>query len=221
MNPFLLLVLSYLVGAIPTSYWVGRTFYGVDLRREGSGNLGATNAFRVLGWKAALPVVLVDVGKGFAPAWAFPRMDVPEAAWSWALAYGGAAILGHVFSVWVRFRGGKGVATSAGVFLAVAPWAVLAAFLTWLVVMATTRIVSLASIVAALVAPVAVWLLGPGPGGDVILGFTVALAAFVVWAHRSNIGRLVRGQEKRISRSGPGPAGSGETPVGDVPGKAP
>lgn len=198
MNPFLLLVLAYLLGSIPTSFWVGKLFYGVDLREKGSGNLGATNSFRILGWKAALPVVLVDVGKGFVPTWAFPALDVPEAAWSWAMAYGAATILGHVFSVWVGFRGGKGVATSGGVFLGLAPWAVLAAFAAWLVVVLSTRIASLASLAAAVVAPVAV-ALTPHPGGARLTLFTTALAAFVVWAHRSNIRRLLRGEEKRVS----------------------
>ena len=197
MNPLLLLVVAYLLGAIPTSFWVARAVYGIDLRHEGSGNLGATNTFRVLGWKAALPVMLVDVAKGWLPAWLFPALD--GARWEWALAYGAAAILGHVFSVWVRFRGGKGVATSAGVFLALAPWAVLAGFAVWLAVVLTTRIVSLGSILAALTVPVAV-LLTPHQGGDALLAFTVALALFVLWAHRANVVRLLRGQEHRFGR---------------------
>lgn len=197
MNPFLLVVLSYLLGAVPTSYWVGKGIYGVDLRGVGSGNLGATNAFRAFGWKAALPVVLVDLGKGFVPAWGFPQMDTPGVGGNWALIYGAAAILGHVFSVWVRFRGGKGVATSAGVFLGVAPWAVLLAFVVWLVVVMATRTVSLASVAAAIAAPVGVFFT-PHEGGDAVLLFTVLLAAFVVWAHRANIGRLIRGEETRI-----------------------
>ena len=82
---------GYLLGSIPTSFWLGRALYGVDLRREGSGNLGATNTFRVLGWKAALPVVLVDVGKGWLPVWLLPSLDVAGASWAWALAYGAAA----------------------------------------------------------------------------------------------------------------------------------
>lgn len=199
----LLLLLAYLIGATPTSHWVGRGVYGVDLRREGSGNLGATNTFRVLGWKAALPVVLVDVGKGWLPVWLFPSLDGTGAGWGWALAYGGAAIAGHIFSVWVRFRGGKGVATSAGVFLALAPWAVLVGFATFALTVAVTRYVSLGSILAAAVLPFAVAVTRPAlpdearPG---LLAFTSALAVFVVWAHRSNIGRLLRGEEKRIDR---------------------
>ena len=198
MSPVLLVFASYLLGAVPTSFWVGKVVYGVDLRREGSGNLGATNAFRVFGWKAALPVVVVDVGKGFIPAWLFPRLE--PAPWSWALAYGAAAILGHVLSVWVRFKGGKGVATSAGVFLGLAPWAVLAGFTVWTVTVAATRIVSLGSVSAALAIPVAVWLLPPHEGGRPLLLFTVALAAFVTWAHRANLRRLIKGEEHRFGR---------------------
>jgi len=198
VNPFVLVVLGYLLGAIPTSYWVGKAVYGVDLRTVGSGNLGATNAFRALGWKAALPVVLFDMGKGFVPAWGFPRLAGPEVGSHWPLIYGSAAILGHVFSVWVRFRGGKGVATSAGVFLGVAPWAVLLAFTAWILMLLTTRIVSLASIVAAIVAPVAVILI-PHEAGVALPVFAVSLAVFVVWAHRANLGRILRGEEKRIS----------------------
>ena len=200
MSPYLLLALAYLVGATPTSLWVGRVFHGVDLRQKGSGNLGATNTFRTLGWKAALPVVLVDVAKGFLPVALFVALDSASTRSEWALAYGGAAILGHVFSFWVGFRGGKGVATSAGAFLALAPWAVLAAFVVWTVVVMITRIVALGSLVAAVVLPVAVWVVPP-PGGTPVLIFAAGLAAFVVWAHRSNIGRLLRGEENRFSSS--------------------
>jgi glycerol-3-phosphate acyltransferase PlsY len=206
MSPFLLLALSYLVGATPTSFWVGKAVYGVDLRTVGSGNLGATNTFRARGWRAALPVVLVDVGKGFLPPWLFSRLDGAGAAWSWILAYGAAAIVGHMFSLWVRFRGGKGVATSAGVFLALAPWAVLIGFLAWAAVTFTTRYVSLGSIVAAAVLPVAV-AFTPHEGGLGLLAFTGTLALFVIWAHRSNIGRLMRGEESRIGA--PGKPGEG------------
>ncbi len=198
MSPLLLVPLAYLLGATPTSFWVGRAIYGVDLREEGSGNLGATNTFRVLGWKAALPVMVVDVTKGWLPVWLFPKVDGAQ-AWSWALAYGAAAILGHVFSAWVRFRGGKGVATSAGVFLGLAPWGVLIAFAVWLVTVLVTRIVSLASILAALAIPVAV-AMTPHQGGNALLAFTLALALFVLWAHRANVGRLLRGEEHRFGR---------------------
>lgn len=193
-----LLLLAYLVGATPTSYVVGRLGYGIDLRDHGSGNLGATNVFRVMGWKAALPVVLVDVGKGWLPAALFPRWDgAPEA--EWALAYGTAAIVGHVFSIYVGFKGGKGVATSAGVFAALAPWATLAGAAVWLVVVGLTRIVSLGSLLAAVALPFAVFYTGEP---TLELWLAIGLALFVIYAHRSNIGRLVRGEENRFGRKG-------------------
>ncbi|TVP55300.1 MAG: glycerol-3-phosphate acyltransferase, partial [Gemmatimonadales bacterium] len=145
MIPLLLVLAAYLLGATPTSFWVGRAISGRDLRREGSGNLGATNALRVLGWKAALPVLVVDLAKGWAPVALFPLIDGSAAPWL-ALLYGAATIIGHVYSFWVGFRGGKGVATSAGVFLALAPWALLAAFAVWLVAVVVSRMVSLGSI---------------------------------------------------------------------------
>lgn len=199
MNPALLLVFAYLLGAVPTSFAVGKGAYGVDLRTQGSGNLGATNTLRVLGWKAALPVVVFDVFKGWAPVVLFPPL-MEEPALVWALAFGAAAIVGHVFSVWVRFRGGKGVATSAGVFLALAPWAVLVSLVVFLGLVLPTRYVSLGSIGGAVVLPFAVWLT-PHEGGRAVLGFTVALALFVVWAHRANLVRLMRGEENRFGRT--------------------
>ncbi len=199
MTPFFLLFLAYVLGATPSSLWVGRVFHGVDLRREGSGNLGATNAFRVLGWQAALPVMLADVLKGFVPVALFPNFAGTDSP-AWLLAFGAAAILGHVFSFWVGFRGGKGVATSAGVFLALAPWALLIGFGVWLGLVLLTRIVSVGSIAAALVLPLAV-LLTPSAGGDGVVIFAVLLGLFVIWAHRSNLRRLVKGTEARIGES--------------------
>lgn len=186
----LLLLAAYLTGAIPTSYIVGRT-RGIDLRKEGSGNLGATNAFRVLGWRAATPVFIVDIFKGFFPTFFFPLWDKADSP-HLALAYGAAAIVGHVFSVYVRFKGGKGVATSAGVLLALAPVAVLAALIIWGSLVFTTGYVSLASIVAAAVLPFVILAVqGIGP----VFYLSLALAAFVIFAHRANIKRLMRGEE--------------------------
>lgn len=193
---WLFLAVAYLVGSIPTSYMMGRISHGIDLRKHGSGNLGATNAFRVLGWRAALPVVVVDVSKGWIPAAFFPLWD-GAAPLEWSLAYGAAAIVGHVLSAFVAFRGGKGVATSAGVFMALAPWAVLIAGVVWTVVVLLTRTVSLGSILAALVLPMAVFATGEP---RVELWLSVALALFVIYAHRSNMRRLMRGEETRFTR---------------------
>lgn len=202
MIPLLLLVLAYVVGSTPTSYWVGRVFHGVDLRTVGSGNLGATNTFRVLGWRAALPVMVVDILKGWAPVALFPLIPGAPSSPTWLLGFGAAAIVGHVYSFWVGFRGGKGVATSAGVFAGLAPWAVLAAFAVWLAVVATTRIVSAGSIAAAVVLPLAV-LVTPTRGGTAVPVFAFLLAFFVIFAHRANIRRLLRGEEHRFRRSPP------------------
>jgi len=195
----ILLALSYLVGATPTSFWVGKAVYGVDLRKEGSGNLGATNVFRVLGWRAAVPVVLADIVKGWIPVAVFAPLV--EADILWTLAFGAAAIAGHVFSFWVGFRGGKGVATSAGVFLGLAPWAALGAFLVWGALTFPTGYVSLGSIGAAVVLPILIFLT-PHRGGTPLMVFSVLLAAFVVWAHRGNVGRLIRGEENRFGKRG-------------------
>ena len=200
MTPFLFLLLAYLLGATPTSFWVGRLFFGVDLRRVGSGNLGATNTFRALGWKAALPVAVFDVLKGWFPVWFFPQHDY-TATWSWTLGYAGAAILGHVFSFWVRFKGGKGIATSAGAFLALAPLGVLVSLVVWMGVVFSTRIVSLGSLAAAVALPASLLFL-PHEGGATLLAFTLGLALFVFWAHRTNIQRLLKGEENRFGRSG-------------------
>jgi glycerol-3-phosphate acyltransferase PlsY len=202
---YLFVILSYLLGATPTSYWVGKALHGIDLRQHGSGNLGATNAFRILGWKSAVPVMAVDILKGFVPVWFFPAWS--GAPFAWALAFGGAAIVGHMFSLWVGFRGGKGVATSAGVFLAIAPWACVGALGVWLLLTFSTRIVSVGSIGAALSLPALVAVV-PHRGGPGVVGFTAALAAFVIWAHRSNIRKLLRGEEHRFGRPREGDAGA-------------
>lgn len=202
MTPQLFLVpIAYVLGATPTSHWIARAFYGVDLREEGSGNLGATNTYRVLGWRAAVPVVIVDVLKGWAPTAAFPLLA--PGAFQWTIAYGAAAILGHVFSFWIGFRGGKGVATSAGVFAALTPMATLIALGVWLGVVSTTGYVSLGSILGA-VALATSTLLIPHAGGGTVSAFTIVLAAFILWAHRGNVARLVRGEERRFGkRRGP------------------
>ena len=189
------LVLAYLVGATPTSYLVARLTRGIDLRQHGSGNLGATNVFRVLGWRAALPVFIIDIVKGWVPTALFPLWD--NAPDDWRFAYGALAIVGHVYSAYVAFKGGKGIATSTGVFLALAPWAVLGGLILWTGLVFTTRIVSVGSIAAAAALPFLVWAtVGVGP----TLALATALAIFVVFAHRANVRRLLRGEEHRFGR---------------------
>ena len=191
------LLASYLLGAIPTSYLVSRTFARIDLRQHGSGNLGATNLYRVLGWKYAVPVALFDIAKGAIPVLLFaPQVSSSQL---FALACGVAAILGHVFSVFVGFKGGKGAATAAGVMLGLTPLALGAAALVWTLVVLLTGYVSLGSIAAAAVLPVAVYLL-ENPRAPELLWMDVAIAAGVIVLHRKNIQRLLNGTESRFGR---------------------
>lgn len=205
--------LAYLLGATPTSYWVGRAFHGLDLREHGSGNLGATNAFRVLGWPSALPVVLIDIAKGYVPAALF-------AGWAgvtfpWSLAFGIAAIGGHMFSLWVGFKGGKGMATGLGVFLALAPLASGIALVLWLGLTFGTGYVSVGSIAAAAVLP-ALIAATPHQGGATLVYVAIPLAAFIVWKHRANIRRLREGTENRFGTRADAPAET-ESETGGTP----
>ncbi|MGH7590724.1 MAG: glycerol-3-phosphate 1-O-acyltransferase PlsY [Gemmatimonadales bacterium] len=198
------LVGSYLFGAIPTSYLVGRLFRGIDLREHGSKNLGATNLYRVLGWRYALPVGLFDVTKGALPVILLGPLG--PAGGLFPLACGITAVLGHVFSVFVGFRGGKGVATGAGVVLAVAPWAVAVAFAVWAVLVYATGYVSVGSIFGAAAYPGAVYLLHPDQRP--FIWVHLCLATAIVWFHRANIRRLLNGTENRFRRGAPDGAGS-------------
>ena len=187
---------SYLLGAVPTSYLVARLAKGIDLRQVGSRNLGSTNLYRTLGWRYAIPVALFDIAKGTAPVLLF----APYAGGTlWvALVLGFAAIIGHVFSIFVRFKGGKGVATAAGVVLGLAPAPTLVAAGVWALLVRASGYVSLGSIAAAVVLPIAVWILSPDLRPAIWL--FVALGAFVVVTHRANIGRLLSGTENRFGK---------------------
>jgi len=190
------LLVSYLLGAVPTSYLVARLFKGIDLREQGSRNLGATNLYRTLGWKFAVPVGLFDVAKGALPVVLLgPR--VPEIA-LFPVYCGVAAIIGHVFSVFVGFKGGKGVATAAGVVLGLAPLALLAVAVVWAVVVKLSGYVSLGSVIAAALFPVAAELLHPARPEP--LWIDIGLAVFLIVKHRSNLQRLIQGTENRFGR---------------------
>ncbi|HEV8149816.1 MAG TPA: glycerol-3-phosphate 1-O-acyltransferase PlsY [Gemmatimonadales bacterium] len=196
MQLALWLFASYLLGAIPTSYLVVRLVKGEDLRRLGSGNLGATNLYRTLGWRYAIPVAVFDLLKGAVPVKVFGPLAgdgtlIP-------LLLGIAAFLGHVFSVFLRFRGGKGVATGAGIVLGLAPGAFLLALSAWVLILAFSGYVSLASIVAALLLPPAVYVLEPARRP--LLWLFVVLAILIVFFHRANIKRLLSGTEHRFGR---------------------
>ena len=193
----LALVLSYLLGAIPSSYLIARA-KGVDLRREGSGNLGATNLYRVMGWKYAMPSALFDIGKGTVAVLAIAPLARPSLLFG--LGCGLAAMLGHMFSPFLKFKGGKGVATAAGVVLALSPLAFGTAVVVWVGLVAATGYVSVASISAAAVYPLAVYLFQPHRRATIWVD--IALAALIIWMHRSNIRRLLSGTENRFGRRG-------------------
>jgi acyl phosphate:glycerol-3-phosphate acyltransferase len=191
------LIASYLLGAVPTSYLAARLFRGIDLREHGSRNLGATNLYRVLGWRYAVPVGLLDAAKGLVPVLVFaPRVSSSEL---FALVCGLVAVVGHVFSVFVGFKGGKGVATAAGVMLGLTPAALGVAVLVWAALVYLTGYVSVGSIMAAAIFPLAVYLLEP-PDQPAMLWLDIAVAAAIIWFHRANIQRLFKGTENRFGR---------------------
>lgn len=194
MNETLALVASYALGSVPFSLLAAR-LRGVDLRTQGSGNLGATNAIRVLGPGLGVPVLLADVAKGFVAVSVFPGLFGGE-SWGLPLACGAAAIIGHVASAFLRFRGGKGVATAAGAFLGLAPAGLGIAAAVFVVVLLATRYVSLASILGAAALPVALWLSGDRPE---VTAVGVAIALLVLFRHRANLGRLLAGRENRLT----------------------
>ena len=187
-------LVAYLLGAIPTSYLVARRFGGIDLRQHGSKNLGATNLYRVMGWRYAVPAGAFDVAKGTIPVVVIaPRLG--SSPWL-PVVLGLAAIIGHVFSVFVRFHGGKGVATAAGAVLGLAPLPLAVSAAVWVVVVWLSRYVSLGSMLGAAAFPLAAWWLQPGDTPTLIAG--AALAAFIVFNHRGNIKRLLQGREARF-----------------------
>lgn len=220
-----ILVLSYLVGSIPASVWIGKLAYGIDLRAHGSGNAGATNAFRVLGWKAGLLASLVDLGKGVLAAGliATIRFDVlPSGLGFWEvesvvrLMAGMAAVIGHMYPIWAGFRGGKGVNTTAGVLLALTPGVMLLTLSVFAVVLFVSRYVSLASLTATIVYPSAIavkkYLLHAEGLDASVFVFSLVLATGIFLAHRSNIQRLLAGTENRVKtfRAARGMRGRGE-----------
>ncbi len=202
----IILLLSYLIGSIPTSIITAKVLKGVDIRDYGSGNAGGTNTFRVLGWQAGLFVSAVDIFKGFAAAFWISRMAYgvlglePEAL---QLIAGCAAVVGHVWTVFARFRGGKGVAAAAGLLLALNWQALLICTIVFVVVFGVFRIVSLASISAAASLPIVLsvfrYLLNRPIAGSLYY-FSFAASAFIIFTHRSNIGRLLSGSENSFKK---------------------
>jgi acyl phosphate:glycerol-3-phosphate acyltransferase len=199
VHPATGLLFAYLLGSIPAAYIAGKAIKGVDLRQVGSGNLGATNVYRTLGWKVALVVLLFDAAKGAIPVLFFPDWLKAHPAEHWAIAYGIAAIAGHVRPIFLLMKGGgKGVATAAGVFLALAPAEMGIAVAVWLAVVLVSGYVSLGSLVAAAVLAILLVIMEGFRSPVAIVG--LVLAAFVFFTHRANIGRLRRGEEHRFGK---------------------
>lgn len=193
MTLVLYAALAYLIGAIPSGFLIGKLCYGVDLRKTGSGNIGATNAYRTFGAAAGLAVFLCDAAKGYLAVW----LGSGDALTAVLCAF--CAVVGNDWSVFLHFKSGRGVACGVGAFLGISLWAALASFLVWLAVFLVTRIVSLSSIIAAPVVPIAMYFLG---NETIAVAFAAVAAALVVGKHKDNIGRLLRGEEKRITRGG-------------------
>ena len=206
MTLAILLLVSYLIGAFPTAVVAGRLTRGIDIRRHGSGNAGGTNVWRVLGWKAGLTVSLVDLGKGAVAAGLVPHLPlapVPMDPTMLAFVCGIAAVIGHVFPVYVGFRGGKGVATGGGMLLVVAPLPMGLALAFFALILFTTGCVSLGSLLAAISVPVLVLVLNGRGITDypiLLVILTSALAVGMIFFHRANIGRLIRGTEKTFPK---------------------
>ncbi len=191
------LVMAYFLGSIPTAYLAGK-IKGIDIRQHGSGNVGATNAFRVLGRGTGIAVFVLDCLKGALPVWLFKASSVGALApSSTVLAVGLAALLGHVFTPFLGFKGGKGIATGAGVLLAGFPGLFLIAMAVWVLLFQFTRIVSISSLGAAVALTVASFVLGYNLKTCLM---AAGLTAFIFWTHRSNISRLVRGEEGMVNR---------------------
>lgn len=222
-----IMLISYLLGSIPGSLWTGKYVYGVDLRNYGSGNAGATNAFRVLGWKAGVISTVVDLGKGLLAAGVVApllRIDsipmwglVPwQAATVVCLVAGVVAIIGHMFPIWANFQGGKGMNTAAGVLFALTPITTAITLGVFFLVLISFRYVSLASMTAAIAFPSTVairrYLFDIESLDPSLLVFGAVMAAGIIVAHRSNIKRLLRGNENRVSSFSPakGMLGRGE-----------
>lgn len=198
----ILLLVAYLLGSIPTAVWVGKLFYGKDVREYGSGNAGATNTFRVLGVKAGIPVLLIDILKGFTAVYlvsVFTDFEAGKSALvNFQLATGVAALFGHIFPVFAGFRGGKGIATLLGVMISIEPLGTGLSLIMFILIFLSTRIVSVSSMAAAIVFPLIVNFYIQTEVLSLKL-FSIFIAILVLLTHQKNINRLLKGEESRVS----------------------
>ena len=208
-------MLAYLIGSTPTGYLVAKA-RGIDIRSVGSGNIGATNVFRVLGVPAGSFVMVADAAKGWISVALLAKwlatvflVGYSDLTVEWLkLCAGFGAVLGHNYTFWLRFKGGKGISTSAGVLVAIVPIPLLIILSVFVIVLATTRYVSLASVAASFTLPFATW--WTGLSGNLI-GVTAAMAVLAIYKHRTNIRRLIQGTESRVGRKKPAAVASQET----------
>lgn len=203
MDYFLLvlfIIIAFLIGSIPTSVWIGRVFYKVDIRKMGSGNAGATNTIRVLGWKAGVPVMIIDIFKGWVAVYIvnfLPFEFVGDQFIYYKIALAVAAVLGHIFPVYVGFIGGKGVATLLGIGIALFPLAAAIIAGLFVLTLIITRIVSVSSIIASIAFPfVVIFILNQNEVILIIL--SIAVAIFIPLTHAANIKRILKGEEKKF-----------------------
>ena len=203
-DALIILVISYLFGSFPTAIIAGKILKKIDIREHGSGNAGATNVFRILGWQAGVVVLLIDMLKGFIPVfWIAAAIHTqPDTLVYYQILAAISAIAGHVWTIFAGFKGGKGVGTSAGVFLGLAPVPLLIALLFFVIIVALTRYVSLGSISAALIFLIVLVLqkfVFKMDISAVLLYLALVVVALIWYAHRSNIGRLLKGNESKLS----------------------
>lgn len=194
----ILIIISYLLGSIPSSYILGKLLKGIDIRNYGSKNVGFTNAFRYLGWRIGIAVLFFDILKGIIPAYHFPQYINENLGWisspsNSGLVFGMTTIIGHMFTVFLKFKGGKGVATSLGVFLALTPIPLIIAASVSIALIFLTKYVSLGSIIGSILLPILIKVFSPQE--NIIFIVSALLCLFVIYKHRQNIKRLLKGEE--------------------------
>ncbi len=192
-----LIVLAYVIGSIPFGLIIGKVFYRADIREHGSKNIGATNAYRTLGLVAGISVLLADFLKGFVPVLLAKSIVRPDLIPLVGVLTGIAAIAGHSYSIFLRFSGGKSISTAAGFIFALWPVVLISLLLIWIVIVAVTRYVSVASIVVAVMLPILVTIIYPRTEYTIL---TIIVAILLVYRHRSNIARLLAGNELKIGQ---------------------
>ena len=194
-------LLSYLLGSIPTAVWVGKIFHGIDVREHGSGNAGATNVVRVLGWKTGIPVMITDIAKGWLAAYLPVLLNLADAGSAQLINIqiltGLTSIIGHVYPILAGFRGGKGVACTVGVLVALHPFLTLSCISIFLVVLLITGFVSVASMTMGIAFPILLFTLFSTPSIYFKI-FSVFIAIAIILTHRKNIKRLLRGEESKF-----------------------